>query len=141
MGWLASLFSDKKIVSTGIDLVNDSVRGVGTWIDDLNLTEEEKVKYRQQMTKSLNEFIEQRLKESGAQTISRRILAWGIMGTFLVFFVFGAVAWFFDPAWSVFLLKWVNQTGMYWLVLSVGSFYFGTHMLRTIFESKKRGNE
>lgn len=138
MGWLSALFSSDKIVNKAVDLVDDAARGVGTWIDELQLTDEEKSKYRADAAKALNKFIAQRLSESGVQTISRRVLAWGIMGTFLLFFVMGGLGWFIDPAWAEFLLRWFDATGMYWLVLSVGSFYFGTHMIRSIFE--KRGN-
>jgi len=132
MGWLTALFSSEEIVKRGAALVDDTIRGVGTWIDEWNLTDEEKMKYRIKTLSSYQAFLDKRLEESSIRTISRRAMAWGIMGTFLTFFSLGAVSWFLDPAWSGFLIQWFQVTGMDTLVLSVGAFYFGTHLISAI---------
>lgn len=135
MGWLTALFSSKEIVSKGVDLVDDAIRSTGTWINDLSLTDEERVKYQIEVMGKYSRFLDKRLEESLPRTVSRRAMAWGIMGTFLVFFSLGAVSWFLDPAWANFLLKWFQVTGMDLLVMSVGAFYFGTHLISTLRKS------
>jgi len=130
VNWLASLFSSRKIVQQAVDLADDSIRGIGRWIDEQQLTDEERVQYRMKRLEMYEKFLTQAAKESGARTVTRRILAVSIIAIYLLLLIAGAVLGLFDPAIAKWLIEWATALNFHLLTLGVASFYFGVHLLR-----------
>lgn len=129
MGWLSALFSSGEIVKRGAALVDDSVRGIGRWIDEQQLTDEERLQYRQKQMELYAQFMAKALDESGPRTLTRRILAFAVMGVYLVMVAAGALAYFLDPKFADWLLEWLDASQFWLIAFSVASFYFGAHLL------------
>ncbi len=132
MGWLTGIFSSEKVV----DLVDDSVRGVGTWINDMNFTEQEQSKANQQLLSFRLNVLEKTADESTARSISRRILAWAVAGTFLTLILISAIGAILGMAWaqSVFLIA----KSIYSSFLAVMSFYFVGNIGNSWIEKSKK---
>jgi len=122
MGWLSGLFSSPKIINKAVDLADTGIRETGTWLNDLNFTEQEKSKANQKMLDFRLSVLEKTADESTARSISRRILAWAVTGTFLTLILLSAIGMILGMAWAqgVFLIA----KSIYSSFLAVMSFYF-----------------
>ncbi len=117
-------------------LAEDSVRGVGKWIDELKLTEEERIQYNASLAAEYSKYLESTLSESTARSRSRRGIAIGIMRVELSFLIFSAAIFPYNQPWAEYTFKLATGFPLGILTLSVGSFYFGSHLLR-IYKSKE----
>jgi len=137
--WWTSLFSSDKIVNKAVDLVDDSVRGVGNWIDEQQYTDEEKaVAYKKLMDFRLR-VLEKTADESSVRSISRRILAWSITWFFLgvlSLYILGAVI---SAAWASKVLAVAKL--MHSPFLAVVSFYFVAHLGNGWIERAKKKDD
>ena len=122
--WFKGIFSTPKVVDTGLGLIESGVKG----IDALFFTEEEKAKQSQETYETWLEVQRVLANESTVRSITRRILAVSVMGTFLLFLIVAAFAWPFAKEWAAFLLSLSKSLSQ--LVLAVAVFYFGVHILR-----------
>jgi len=130
MNWLLSLFSSKRIVQQAVDLADDSIRGIGRWIDEQQLTDEEKLQYRRKRLELYEQFLTRAAEESTARTVTRRVLAVSIIAVYLILLLTGAVLGLVDQAIAKWLIEWTTALQFHLLVLGVASFYFGVHLLR-----------
>jgi len=84
MGWFSAIFSSSDNTAKVLDLASDSVKGIGSWIDNMSYTEEEKAK---DISKSIElnlKLIEMTATENSIRSITRRYMAWGIV-SFMLF--------------------------------------------------------
>lgn len=132
MGFWAGLFGSSKNVETAVELAADSVRGVGTWIDEQAFTDEEKSKAFFRAAEMQMEFIQKAQDENSIRSITRRIMAWAVMGTFLLFLISGAALYEYNPEYSQFLLRTATESMLGELTLGVSVFYFGVHLMRAL---------
>lgn len=130
MGWLSALFSRDQIVTKTIDLIGTTARGIGQWIDEQQFTEQERAELRKEIMDRYMQFIEKAYDESGARTITRRILAVMIVSGFTATFLLGMVTYPLSPEFSKFLLDWIEATQFDWITITVIAFYFGIPFLR-----------
>lgn len=100
-------------------------------VDNLNLSDEEKIKY----------VIEQKkLAEAGENSIrsvTRRILAVGICFTYLSFLWLAVIFWKWNKDFSDFLIEVLKLDIMVYSVSSVVIFYFGYYGLKKGIEAWK----
>jgi len=130
MNWLTALFSSKRIVQQAVDLADDSIRGIGRWIDEQQLTDEERIQYRLKRLEMYEKFLARAAEESTARTITRRVLAVAIIAVYLLLLIAGAVLGLADPLIAKWLIEWTGALQFHLLTLGVASFYFGVHLLR-----------
>ncbi len=117
-GWLKGVLGAPKVVG---DLVSGGVRA----LDALVFTEEERANMGQKTFETWLEVQKAIAGESTVRSMTRRVLACMIMGTFLGFMIFGGGLFYWFPAWSAYLLSLAKQLST--LALTVAIFYFGTY--------------
>jgi len=130
------LFSSDRTIEKAVNLADDSVRGVGNWIDNMQFTEQEKSQANQRLLDFRLNVLEQTADESSVRSISRRILAWMITGTFLTLILLSALGAILGLAWAESVFK-IAQS-IYEAFLAVISFYFVSQMGNSWIEKIKK---
>ena len=120
-----------------IDLVGDTVRGVGTWIDERNFTEEEKSKVNMELAVKYANFLDTTMQENTERSKTRRSLAIWIIRLEAMFLIMSALTYKIDAAWSEYWYKIAVDSAWGLLTLGVGAFFFGVHMLRAMAGDKQ----
>ncbi len=138
IAWVKSLLTREGVASKAVRLADDAVRATGRWIDELQLTEEERAKLRLETLARIDEYVGKALAESSAQSITRRAMAWGVMAVFLTLVLAGAVAWWWVPQYPDFLITWIDTTGLDTLVTGVGMIYFAGHYARDMMQERRK---
>lgn len=139
MGFFDIFKTSTKAVDTGLDLVKTGAKG----IDMLFYTDEEKAqsvaeraKLKYEFAKLNIEHIKATLGESSARSISRRYIAWGVIGQSIFLSTFSLImyclgAWTENEALmdvSEYALELLKLWGT--ANLMVLGFYFGVHLVR-----------
>ncbi len=130
------LFSGEKTVEKAVNLVDDSVRGVGGWIDEQQFTEQEKAENRQRLMDFRLKVLSKTADESSVRSISRRILAWTIVGVFLMLVVTAAIGTVLGALWVKGVVTLINAMSSSYL--AVTSFYFVSHIGNSWIEKAKK---
>ncbi len=135
MGWLSAvgsfLFGGTAKNEANQSNLMQAASGVGKWIDEQDFTEEEKVVARTRNTKMLIDGIVASQDENSTRSITRRVLAWMIMGSFITAFwiaVIQKLVFGVDPD---DLLTIMDKFMLPELALAVGSFYFMVSLVRS----------
>ena len=136
MSLLSGLWAGAKMVlgfsgaSKGSDNVMKIASGVGNFIDEQNLTDEEAAVLRMKTAEQYGKFMESTVDENSERSITRRELAiWIIRVELASLMLYGILASFELPAAEV----WWNistDSPLSVLTLGVGAFFFGTHLVR-----------
>ncbi len=144
MGVLKGLWAGAKVLlgfsgaSKGADNVMKIASGVGQFIDEQNLTEEEAANLRMKAAQMYGDFMDSTKGENSQRSITRREIAiWVIRVELLVLMLYGILASFKLEAATV----WWNigtDSPLAMLTLGVGAFFFGTHLVRAA--TKGNGN-
>ena len=109
-----------------------TVQKIAEGIDHLNLSDEEKVKYVIDQQKNLAG------DENSIRSVTRRILAVGIVGTFLSFLWLAVIFWKWNKAFSDYLLEILKLPVVVNSVTAVVIFYFGYYGITKIAEKLKK---
>ena len=112
------------------DLVHDTVRGIGTWIDEQQLTDEERLKVSIEMVGKYNQFLDSTLSENTERSKTRRKMAIFVIRLEAAFLVLSLVMIKFDPSISEYAYKIAVDSPWGILTMGVSAFFFGSHMLR-----------
>lgn len=123
MGILGSLFGNAKVVDTVADTVKS---GVGM-LDNAFYTDQEKAADAGKMMDTWLKIQQTTAGENSIRSITRRVLAWVIMGVYVVIVLFACVVWKFDAAWAGYIKGILTETNLSYLALIVGFFYFGSY--------------
>lgn len=124
-GFVKKIFSAPKVIDKSLDIIDKGVDGIGK----LFFTEQEKAELSQKTYETWLEVQRVTANESSIRSITRRVLAISIIGTFLLFLIMAAFAYPFMQSWSAYLLRLAQALDQ--LVLAVAVFYFGVHILRS----------
>lgn len=130
------LFSSSKTVDKAVDLIDDSVRGVGNWIDEREFTVEERSVAQQKMLEFKLSVLERTSTESSARSISRRILAWSVTYVFLGLLLLATLGFILKASWAAQVLsvaKLLNNA--FWTIIG---FYFVAHIGNGWIEKMKK---
>jgi len=127
--WAKSILSIGKNSET---LITGAVAG----IDALVFTAEEKSRASLEAYQLWLKTQEVLASESSVRSITRRILAIMILGTFLGLLIAAAVAYPISETYAAFLLSLASELSG--LSLAIGCFYFGVHLLRGLGKPKNR---
>ena len=126
-----ALFGSVSASSKGADNVMEVARGVGRWIDEQKLTEEEKAVRLSELGKSVVAFVDSTKDENTQRSITRRSIAIWIMRAEIFTLMGSAVIFPISSYWSEYLFKMASyDSPLGWMAVGVGVFFFGTHMLR-----------
>jgi hypothetical protein len=131
MGWISTLFGGKAAAEETVKLAADSIRGIGTWIDERNLTDEEKIKYTAQAAQMHLELVKATASENSVRSVTRRYLAWAIVGTCLLAFML-SVGLTLAGREVQSIIDLANAFGLSWAFSGVVIFYFGASISRSL---------
>jgi len=70
--------------------------------------------------------------ENSIRSVTRRILAWFIMGTFILMVLSACVIWKIDSAWAEYIKTMMVDSQIGYLAMIVGFFYFGSYGIGTL---------
>ena len=135
MGWWSAIFSGPKVIEDRSKDISSVIGHVASGLDKAWFTDQEKAKVSLDTIQLHLKLVETTMNESSIRSITRRILAWLIMGGFLFLVVFAAIVYKFSPEWAAFVFKCAGQT--YELVLMVGFFYFGYFAVSSVVSKVK----
>ncbi|MFA5458049.1 MAG: hypothetical protein WC261_10505 [Synergistaceae bacterium] len=125
MGLLSTLFGTPKIVDTVADTVKS---GVGM-LDNAFYTDQEKAADAGKMMDLWLEIQKTTASENSIRSITRRVLAWIIMGAYVLIVLAACALWKLDAAWAQYILNLLTETNLSYLALIVGFFYFGSYAI------------
>lgn len=131
MGFFKALFGSQETTQRAVALVDDSVRGIGKWIDEQKFTEQEKAEQYLKATESYIEMLKVVQQESTVRSFTRRVLAWAIMGTFLLLNITAAALYRIDVEYAKFIFDLATKTLLGELTIGVAVFYFGVAAIRS----------
>ena len=133
MGILSSIFGTPKVIDTVAETVKS---GVGM-LDNAFYTEQEKAANNAKMMDLWLEIQKTTASENSIRSITRRYLAWVVMGTYVLIVLMACVVWKSDPAWAEYILSLLTKTNLSYLALIVGFFYFGSYAIGQYIGDKK----
>jgi len=129
--WITSIFGGFSKSEKTIDLIGDSIRGIGNWIDEKDFTPEEKSKALAKSVDSHLKLVEATNNENSTRSITRRWLAFIIVGWTLLMTTVGIIfALINDVTRANIIFDSVAGMGSNILLISVVGFYFGVQFLR-----------
>lgn len=123
MGFLTAFLGAPKVVDT----VADTVKGGMGMLEKAFYTEQEKAENAGKVMNTWLEIQKATAQENSIRSITRRILAWLVMGLFLFLVLTACVIWKFDAGWSDYILSVISETKLSYLAMIVGFFYFGSY--------------
>lgn len=136
MSWLSKIGAWVGAVFTGgvnketQALVHDSVRGIGTWIDERDFTEEERQKANMEILVKYGQFLDNTVNENSDRSRTRRALAIWIIRVEAFLLISSIPLAVYNPALAEYVYKVAVDSPWGLLTLGVGAFFFGTHLLR-----------
>lgn len=129
--WLTGAQTADKAMDSANNLIDHAASG----LDKLFFTEQEKAQVSLETARLHLKLIESTMNESSIRSITRRVLAWMIMGGFLFLIISCAAVYKFDSDWAKFIFQCAGQ--IYELVLMVGFFYFGYYAVSSVVKKVK----
>jgi len=122
----------------GMDIVEKSTNGIIAGIDKLAFTQEEKFDAWKDVAKTHLEIIKATADESTTKSMTRRILAIMLVGSYTFMTLFACLIWKWFADWAVFILTTINTTNFGKLAFWFGIFYVGYYGVSTIIDHTKK---
>ena len=116
--------------SNGQSDVMKAASGIGNWIDEQSLTDEEKQVFRGKMIEHYGTFMANTVAENSQRSKTRRDISLWVIRTELGFLIASALLYKLDSAWAEYLYRIATESPLGLLTLGVGAFFFGTHLIR-----------
>jgi hypothetical protein len=135
MGWWSMLWAGPKVIEDRSKDISNLIDYTASGLDKLFFTDQEKAQVSLETMAMHLKLIELTMSETSIRSITRRILAWLIMGGFLFLIFFSAIVFKLSPEWAAFAFKCAAQ--IYELVLMVGFFYFGYYAVSSVVKKVK----
>lgn len=112
--------------SNGMEII----KGVGTWIDEREFTDEEQAADSMGRAALYGKFFGQTIDENSERSRTRRSLSLLIIRWWLLMLTWSAAMYPINKEWAEYIFKVATVAGVVGLVLGIGAFFFGTHLLR-----------
>lgn len=125
------LFGGSGKESSAGSKIMEVAKGVGGFIDEQQFTDEEKAKAQAEHMQLVFKAVELTRDENSVRSVTRRVMAWGIMGSLLGAFWIALLGHLIFDASTAPILKIVDQFMIGELALAVGSFYFMASIVRS----------
>ena len=124
----------KAIFGAGQDGSNNVMKvatGIGGWIDEQKFTDEEKAAYSAETARQFQQFMESTIKENTQRSLTRRNIAIWIIRTWIILVISSIAAFIFGQNEAAeYIWRVATYSTMDYLVLGVGGFFFGSHLIR-----------
>lgn len=130
--WAAgSLFGGSGRAEKETNNAMEIAKGIGGFIDEQNFTPEEAAKMHAANQAALHAHIQATQNENSVRSVTRRYLAWSIMGTSIFLLLLSVILLGFDQKELVKDIKELYIAYKFdWLTIAVGSFYFAVQFKR-----------
>jgi len=115
---------------SGADNVMKVAGGIGGWIDGLKLTDQEKMEFDGRIVGIYADYMKSTADENTERSITRRSLALWIIKTEIFLLLGSVVMYQIDQSLSAYMFKVATHEPLNYLVLGVGAFFFGAHLVR-----------
>ena len=145
MSILSGLWAGAKLVmglgsaesNTGTDNVMAIAKGVGGFIDEQNFTTEEQAVYNSTMISAMGRFMEGTVDENTQRSKTRREVAIMVIRWALAMLTLSAILHLAGQAdHAKYIRDLVIDDPIGYLVLGVGAFFFGAHIVRAMKNGK-----
>ena len=107
------------------------IKGVGSWIDEQQYTDQEKAENAAARAEAYSKFMQQTIDENSERSRTRRSLALLVLRWWIFLLTLSAILYKVDQAWSAYIFKIATYQDVAFLVLGIGAFFWGSHLLRT----------
>ena len=107
------------------------IKGVGSWIDEQQFTEQEKAENAAARAEAYSKFMQQTIDENSERSRTRRSLALLVLRWWVSLLTLSGILYKFDQGWSEYIFKIATYQDVAFLVLGIGAFFWGSHLLRT----------
>lgn len=124
------LFGGNDKASQSMSFVQESVAGIGEYIDEQKLTDQEAAEFNMKKGAMVLEAIKATRDENSTRSVTRRVLAWAIVAEFLLLINIALVAQLIDPDYAKFILQLIKDYWIGELTLGVAGFYFLANVVR-----------
>ncbi len=122
-------------IDKAMDIAVKGTDGLIAGLDMAWFTDEERAIAALEITQAAVQMVLATQGESTVRSITRRVLAWMIMTTFLFLLLFGTLIYKWDPEWSAYCLN--SAKALTFLATPVSIFYFGYYGIKQIRREKK----
>ena len=129
---IKTLFGGKGAAKDGMTFAQNAVTGVGKWVDGQKFTDQEKSEMNLKAGSMMLDMIKYTQSENSVRSVTRRYLAWGIMGSYLLLLLAAALMYGSSKEYSSFLMGIANDSSLGSLVVAVGGFYFLSGIVRSM---------
>lgn len=138
MSWFSKLLGADKVVDNVLDKDKGLIAQVGGWIGNMNLTQEEVIKFNSATVSSVQTFVAATLSESTERSKTRRSIAvmWIKLQVVLVLLCCIAAPW--NAELADFYFGLATSTLMITVTTAICIFFFGSHGIARMNESKKK---
>ena len=137
MSWFNPLTWGQKSVDNILDKDKGLLTQVGGWIGNMNLTPEETIKYNAKTVASVQKFVADTLSESTERSKTRRSIAILWIKAQLAIVLMCCIAAPWDRELAEFYFKLATSGLMITVTTAICIFFFGSHGIAKINESKK----
>lgn len=120
----------------GSDNVMKAASGIGSWIDEQKFTDQERATYNAEMVGKFGDYLKNTIDENTERSRSRRDIALWVIRFEIFLLGFSVLAFKFDEPWAAYAFKVATSHPLNYLVLGIGAFFFGAHIVRT-YQGKK----
>ena len=136
MWWISSA---TKAADDILDKDKGLLAQVGNWVGNMNLTQEEVIEFNKKTVTDVQGFVKATLSENTERSKTRRSVAvlWITLQAGML--LMGCVAAPFDMLLAEFYMNIATSTLMVSVTTAICIFFFGSHGIARIAESKKEG--
>lgn len=136
MSWYNPLSWGEKAADNILDKDNGLLAQVGSWIGNMNLTEEEVIKYNAKTVDSVQKFVVATLSESTGRSKTRRSIAVLWIKSQLAIVLMCCIAAPWNMVLAEFYFRLATSTLMITVTTAICIFFFGSHGIARIQSSK-----
>ena len=136
MAWYSFLLG-KETQKNVLDKDNGLLAQVGGWVGNMKLTQEEVIEFNAKTVGSVQEFVKATLSETTERSITRRAIAVLWIKVQLGVVLMSCIAAPFDMELAGFYSGLATSTLMITVTTAICIFFFGSHGIARMNESKK----
>ncbi len=123
----------KALFGAGTDGTSNVMKvasGIGGWIDGQQFTKQEQAEYNAKMIGHYSDYMQSTVAENTQRSLTRRNIALWVIRTEIALLVASAIIYRLDSELSLYIYKIATTSPMDYLVLGIGAFFFGSHLVR-----------
>lgn len=136
MAWYNPFTWGEKVTDNVLDKKDGLLAQVGSWVGNMNLTQEEVIEFNAKTVTSVQAFVQATLSENTERSKTRRSIAvlWIKAQLGIVLMCCIAAPW--DMQLAEFYFKMATSTLMITVTTAICIFFFGSHGIARVNESK-----